>query len=145
MLGFMTELAMSAIEVRSYLAKAEDFLDGMKFFAGSADHRVSMALLAVHSAISYGDALWVGLGNENKATASHINRKIELEKLLNQIGYKDIQGLKHLDSLIGNKTKIAYSADLLTEKTVTDMAIHAQRFANWAARAANALDAEGWR
>lgn len=145
-MGGMGELAaMSAIEVRNYLAKADDFLDGMKFFADSAEHRVSMALLAVHSAISYGDALWIALGNENKAATSHSSRKSELEKLLKQLGYKQIRGLKHLDSLIGNKTRIAYSPDLLTEKTAVEVSVHAQRFANWANQTAIALDVQGWR
>lgn len=136
---------MSAIEVQRYLLKAGDFLDSMKLLADSADHRVSMALLAVHCAISYGDALWIGLGNERSAAIDHRTRKSELLGLLNHLKYRDVHGLKHLDNLIGNKTRIAYSPDILTERMAADMAIHAVRFANWANQTGAALNIEGWR
>lgn len=136
---------MSAIEVQKYLAKAEDFLDAVELLTDSADHRVSMALLAVHSAISYGDALWVGLGNERLTNTDHRTRKSALSGSLNQLRYDDVRGLKHLESLIGNKTRIAYSAEIVTEGMAADMAIHATRFAKWANQAGVALKIEGWR
>jgi hypothetical protein len=137
--------AMSALEVQSYLAKAEDFLDSVKLLADSTDHRISMALLAVHCAISFGDALWVGLGNERLAATNHRSRRSELLGALNRIQYNDVHGLKHLDTLISNKTRIAYSADLLTGKMAADMAIHAIRFSKWANQTGAALNIEGWR
>lgn len=137
--------AMSVIEVRDYLAKADDFLDGMKLFSGSAEHRTSMALLAVHSAISYGDALWIGLGQKRTASTNHKNRKSELKDLLSQLKHSDIGGLSHLDKLIGNKTKIAYSANILTEKMAVEMVDHAQKFSTWANKVGVALSIKGWR
>ncbi len=137
--------AMAAVDVQQYLAKAEDFLDGMKLLAGSVDHRTSMALLAVHSAISYGDALWIGLGNESTARKDHRTRRSELEALLKKLRYDDVQGLRHLENLISNKTRIAYSADQLHEKMAADMTRHAERFAIWANRTGVALGVDGWR
>jgi len=56
---------MSAIQVEHYLKRAADFSYVVLLLRGDASHRYSSALLAIHSAISYSDALRIGLGIPN--------------------------------------------------------------------------------
>jgi hypothetical protein len=62
--ALMAECPMPAAHVQSYLTKARDFLKGMNLPENLAERecRYSSALLAIHCAISYSDALRVGLG-----------------------------------------------------------------------------------
>jgi hypothetical protein len=138
---------MRAIEVQTYLAKATDFLDGMKFFAEAQDqrYRYSSVLLAVHSAISYGDALSLGLGRISTASQNHRSRVAELRKLLVERQYKSLNGLNHFESLLRDKTDVAYTSKRITEKQASALIDHAQRFSIWANTVGSALKIEGWR
>jgi hypothetical protein len=138
---------MQVVRMRVYLAKARDFLDGMKLSSELAESecRASSALLAVHSAISYGDALWVGLGQKETAAQGHKSRAPRLKKLLNERSYPRQQGLMHLERLLGYKTNVAYSDTSVTEKQVKVMIDHALRFSTWANTVGSELKIEGWR
>jgi len=129
--------------------KARDFLRGMDLPEDlvESECRHSSALLAIHSAISYSDALRVGLGegigelvsSDHKAAAS------KLEKLLNQKKYDKRQGVRHLERLIGKKNSVAYTPEVLTEEAVKAMIEQAQRFSVWAETTGSYLKIEGWR
>ena len=55
---------MANAEVQCFLSRARDFLKGMELLKDDlAEYRNSSALLGIHAAISYGDALRVGMGN----------------------------------------------------------------------------------
>ena len=138
---------MEAARTQAYLAKARDFLAGMKLSRDLAESecRASSALLAIHSAISYGDALWIGLGQKDTAAQDHKSSALRLRKLLKESKYEKQQGIRHFESLLQNKTSVAYSASGVTEKQVKAMMDHAQRFSNWANTAGNELNIEGWR
>ena len=57
---------MGAVQVQHYLGRARDFLKGMELLKDDlAEFKHSSALLGIHGAISYCDALRVGLGSEN--------------------------------------------------------------------------------
>jgi hypothetical protein len=138
---------MRAIEVQTYLARATDFLNGMKFFAEAQDqrYRYSSVLLAVHSAISYGDALSLGLGRISTASQDHRSRVPELTKLLGERKYESLSGLKHFENLLRDKTDVAYGSKSITEKQASALIDHAQRFSIWANTTGSALKIAGWR
>ena len=135
--------------MRSYLTKARDFLKGMNLPEDLAESecRYSSALLAIHCAISYSDALRVGLGEKLSELASGDHRAAasRLEKLLNQRKYDKRQGVKHLERLVGKKNSVAYTPDVLTEEEVKAMIERAQRFSAWADTTGSQLKIEGWR
>ena len=63
---------MIALNVEQYRNRARDFLEGMKFLQGNLSASgYSSALLGIHSAISYGDALRVGMGSKNLSSDDH--------------------------------------------------------------------------
>jgi hypothetical protein len=138
---------MHAVQVQAYLARANDFFNCMKFFADARDpeFRYSSVLLAIHSAISYGDALCVGLGKTETSSQDHKLRVFALRKLLNERKYKTQQGLKHFENLLRDKTDVAYSWKNITEKQAIAMVDQAHKFSVWANTAGNELKIEGWR
>ena len=140
---------MSAVQVRSYLMKARDFLRGMNLPEDLAESecRHSSALLAIHSAISYSDALRIGLGEETAelAASDHQAAAGKLEKLLNARKYKSTQGIKQFSKLVGQKTRLAYRPDAFTEDDVKVMMDRARRFSVWADMTGSHLEIEGWR
>jgi hypothetical protein len=55
---------MAAMQVQHFLGRARDFLKGMDLLQDDlAEFRFSPALLGIHGAISYCDALRIGLGS----------------------------------------------------------------------------------
>jgi hypothetical protein len=140
---------MQVVYVRSYLTKARDFLRGMNLPESLAESecRYSSALLAIHSAIAYSDALRVGLGEKlsELASSDHKAAASKLEKLLKLRNYDKRQGVKHLERLVGRKNSVAYTPDALTEDVVKAMIEQAQRFSAWVDVTGRYLKIEGWR
>jgi hypothetical protein len=57
---------MQAVRVEHYIRRANDFLDGMRLTNLDESLLSSSALLAIHSAVSYSDALRIGLGETER-------------------------------------------------------------------------------
>ena len=75
--------------------------DGMSAYASAA------ALLAVHSAISYSDALLIGLGGTRPRGENHREAITALKRACT--GAKiESQGITHLQKLLSAKTDISY-------------------------------------
>jgi hypothetical protein len=107
--------------------------------------RYSSALLAIHSAISYGDALCAGMTDRGAAAQDHGTLAPRLEKLLNESGYSNKQGIVHLRNLLGYKTRVAYEAASVTVEEAKLMVDRAKRFSVWANVTGSKLNIEGWR
>ncbi len=105
----------------------------------------STALLAIHSAISYTDALRVGLGDEKLAGDNHGQAVDALRGLLNTERIAGSEGLIHLHYLVSRKSVIAYGDRRLTETELSRLVIKAEMFAKWATGIAKQLRMEGWR
>lgn len=140
---------MQAVEIHGYLSRAKDFLKGMSLPEDLAERecKYSSALLAIHSAISYSDALRVGLGEKTSELASsdHKNASTKLQKLLNERKYDRQQGIRHFERLVGSKSRVAYSSDTLTEQEVMRMIDRAQSFSVWVNITGSELKLQGWR
>ena len=136
---------MPSEKVRHYIRRAADFLAGMQLMRNEQPYRNSTALLAVHSAVSYADALRVGLGDESLAADDHRKTSNALQQLIPAKLLADRSGLGHLDYLIANKSSVAYQDERLTALRSEKMAIKAERFAAWADRAGRQLGIGGWQ
>jgi len=136
---------MSAIEVRLFLDRARDFLRGMELLEDDlAEYRNSSALLGIHAAISYGDALRVGMGNNRLSSEDHLSAAADLRSMLAARKFEKLQGADRLGRLISQKSKIAYAADTPTEYAIKQVIDQAQRFAYWAEETGKKLKIEGW-
>jgi len=144
---------MISIEVQVYLRRARDLLEGMnillkeEMFLRRDDliqFRYSPALLGIHGAISYCDALRVGLGSDSLPSDDHRSAIKDLKSLLAARRFEKQQGADRLDKLLGKKSSIAYVPDALDDDEVKRIVQHAERFAHWAETAGKELRIEGW-
>jgi len=103
---------MIAVEVQHYLGRARDFLKGMDLLQNDlAEYRYSSALLGIHGAISYCDALRIGLGSKGLSSDDHQSAARELRLLLASRKFENPQGVGRLEKLLSKKSMIAYVAD----------------------------------
>jgi hypothetical protein len=136
---------MIAVQVQCYLNRARDFLKGMELLQDDmGEFRYSSALLGIHGAISYCDALRIGLGSGKVSSDDHRQAAVELKSLLAARKFEKQQGTNRLEKLLGKKSRIAYARDAAGEVEINEIVVQAQRFAAWAEDAGKALKIEGW-
>ncbi len=137
---------MKAAEVEHYIQRAKDFLEGGRLMAEDASvYRHSAALLAIHSAISYSDALRTGLGDTELAADDHRKAALSLQKLLRARKFENQTGLTQFDYLVSQKTNIAYGNKRLADGVLDKIVASAQKFAIWANRTGTNLKLDGWQ
>ncbi len=136
---------MISVQVQHYLTRARDFLHGVDLLKEDLDeYRYSSALLGIHAAISYCDAMRVGLGSTRLSSEDHSNAVADLRSQLGEHMGNARGGPDRLGRLLGYKSKIAYGpyeSGLDFGKIVQD----AIRFAAWAESAGKTMRIEGWR
>ena len=136
---------MLAVEVQQYVNRARDFLKGMDLLKEDPEeYRYSSALLGIHCAISYCDALRIGLGSSRLASENHSNATGDLKSRLDSKNYSRLDGLTRLRTLLSRKSKVAYGAVHVGSVESEEIVKQAQRFAFWAEEAGRQLRIEGW-
>jgi virulence-associated protein VapD len=144
---------MIGLEVQHYLGRARDFLQGMNVLAIEeiyelndeiAKFKDSLALLGIHCAVSYSDALRTGLGCTDVSSEDHRNAASDLKSRLASRKFENLQGADRLGKLLSKKNLITYAAERATESEIKDIVLQAQRFSAWAEEAGKALRIEGW-
>lgn len=136
---------MIAVEVQHFLGRARDFLKGMDLLKDDlAEFRFSPALLGIHCAISYSDALRTGMGREKVSSDDHSKAASDLESLLKSRNFENRKGIGHLKKLLGMKSGIEYEPSTVRENEIEDIVRQAERFAKWAEAAGRKLKIEGW-
>jgi hypothetical protein len=136
---------MPAVQVRHFLKRATDFLEGMKLTREDKNYWNSSALLAIHSAVSYSDALRARLGDGQLSADDHQNAVDALQRLLlAETAMDDMAGFKHLRFLLSKKTLVAYGDRRVEHTEYEALVTKAARFAAWADRIGRRLKIEGW-
>jgi hypothetical protein len=132
---------MIAVQVQTYLGRARDFLEGFNLLKDDLDEfRFSSALLGIHSAISYSDALRTGMGCENVSSDDHRSAADDLKKRLNEDRrFENLRGVEHLKNLLSKKSRIEYASENVRRDEAEDIVKHARRFADWAEKTGRAL------
>jgi hypothetical protein len=133
---------MAAVQVQHFLGRARDFLEGMNFLKD--DLAFSSALLGIHCAISYCDALRTGMGREKVSSDDHSKAASDLESLLKSRNFENRKGIGHLKKLLGMKSGIEYEPVTVRENEIEDIVRQAERFAEWADATGRKLKIEGW-
>ena len=108
------------------------------------EYRYSSALLGIHGAISYCDALRAGMGSKKLSSEDHTRAASELKSLLDSRRFEQRQGVRHFKLLLSCKTRISYAAESVTTSEIEDVVKRAIRFADWAEETGEALNIEGW-
>jgi hypothetical protein len=144
---------MAAVEVQHYLGRARDLLKGMEdlmkveFYVLEDDfvsYKYSPAILGIHGAISYSDALRTGMGQEKVSSDDHSQAANDLDSLLKSRNFVNRIGIGHLKDLLGKKNTVEYRPVTVRENQVEDIVKHARRFADWAEEAGRNLRIVGW-
>jgi len=136
---------MISVEVQHYLSKARDFLEGMNFLQEDLKvFRFSSALLGIHCAISYSDALRTGMGCSDVSSDDHQSAADDLRSRLAARRFEKLQGADRLGKLLSKKSRIAYGAESPGNAEIQDIVLQAERFAVWAEEAGRKLKIEGW-
>ena len=135
---------MQAEQVRHYVARASEFYKTMRLLQGADGYANACALLAIHSAVSFTDALRSGLGDRELAGEDHRSAASALRKLMAHRSNTVGQGTAHLEKLIAEKSSVAYGSSRLEAKDYQTVTMHAERYASWANRMGRELKIEGW-
>jgi hypothetical protein len=115
-----------------YYRRATQLADAMRLCRDDlAAYSSAAALLAVHSAISYSDALMIGFsgirprGEDHRMAIGALKRACTKAKV-------DQHGIRHFQNLLGAKTDISYGEKRVDDETVEALCIAAERFQAWA-------------
>jgi hypothetical protein len=143
--GLFESDLMSSVDVQHYLGRARDFLEGMEILKNDPpEYRYSSALLGIHSAMSYGDALRVGLGSRKVSSQDHRGAAKDLRSLLDAKGFEKPQGVDRLRYLLAKKSRTAYGSETPGNTEIQEIVLQAERFAAWAEESGRKLKIEGW-
>jgi hypothetical protein len=106
--------------------------------------KYSTALLSIHGAISYSDALRTGMGRKSLSSEDHHRAASDLDSLLKSRNFENRKGIGHLRKLLGMKNRIAYDPETVRDVEVEDIVKQSERFADWAEEVGRKLKIEGW-
>ena len=124
---------LDPVATQQYIEKADHFLQAMKLAAMElAPYRTSIALLAVHSAISLNDAIAAGLTTKRSKHQDHLAAVKQLEGISRKHRIDNLNGIRHFRWLLTEKTRIAYGPDRLDDALVQMSVDRAERFHSWA-------------
>jgi hypothetical protein len=124
---------ISPIAARQYIEKADHFLQGMKLLADDVPaYRTGIGLLAIHSAVSLGDAITIGITGKRGRYQDHVQAARELGKICAPQGVSNMQGIDHFSWLLGQKNVVAYEGRRFDDKSVRLAVDKAERFHAWA-------------
>jgi hypothetical protein len=117
-----------------YYRRATQCAEAMKLCRDDLPAYASAAvLLAVHSAISYSDAVLIGLGGARPRGENHREAISALKRACTRARI-DQQGLGHFQRLISVKTDVSYGEKQVDDEKVEALCITAERFQVWAER-----------
>jgi hypothetical protein len=136
---------MLSVKIQHHRRRAIDFVEGMRHLKDDLDgFRYSSALLGIHGAISYCDALRIGLGSHDLSSDNHGTAASELKSLLSDRKVKNSDGSDRLKKLLSRKSRIAYSGAAPDRSEIVTIIQDAERFAAWAEGLGKELRIEGW-
>jgi len=123
---------MDEIRISVYHGRALQLADAMKLCRDDLTaYAAAAALLAVHSAISYNDALLVKLSGQRPRGRDHKQAVRAIVKVCNTTGIpKD--GIQHLDKLLNAKSDVSYGETEVDNERVAALCLAAEQFHAWA-------------
>lgn len=115
-----------------YRSRGEQLANAMKFFADDVkDFPSAVALLAIHSAISYNDALLILLTGKRPKSENH-QEAVKLARSACQQSKINPDGVSQLEKLLSAKTDVSYGSQAVRQDKAQALFYAAQRFQAWA-------------
>jgi len=117
---------------REYQRVAEHFYDAAKDSV-ELEYWTAAAVLIVHSAIAYADALCIKLSGQRSVGESHEHTITMLEELIAG-GEEKTKALNQLRYIIEEKTRVSYLGEMLPSSNTRELWKRLARFREWALR-----------
>jgi hypothetical protein len=125
---------MIGAQVSVYYRRATQLADAMKLCRDDLSaYGSAAALLAVHSAISFSDAVLIGFGGTRPRGDNHHEAVAALRRACTKAKI-DQNGIRHLQSLLSAKTAVSYGERQIEDERVSAICITSERFQVWAER-----------
>lgn len=125
---------MDEVGLEVYRSRALQLANAMKLCGDDLlSYASAVALLAVHSAISYNDALHVRLTGKRPKGEDHKDAIRSVRKACAKVDI-DPAGIKHLERLLNAKTEISYGDRKVNTEHAQVLSIAAERFQAWVER-----------
>jgi hypothetical protein len=115
----------------NFLARAQQLADTRELVRAEPAYAAATALLSVHCAIAFSDAVLMTLegkrckAEDHKASISLVERACRAKHL-------DVGGLTQLRALLTAKTDISYGDQTVTFERAVTLAVASERFERWA-------------
>jgi hypothetical protein len=117
-----------------YHLRATQLADAMKLCRDDLSSFASAsALLAVHSAISYSDAVLIGLGGKRSRSEDHRDAITHLKRACSRARIEPL-GIAQLQKLLSAKTDVSYGEKRIENEQIAALCFAAERFQAWAER-----------
>lgn len=114
-----------------FLERARHLSAARNLVSGDTDYTSALALLAVHSAISWNDTILTKLTGRARKSENHMGAALVLEGECASRGMNG-DGVKHLKRLIEAKSRISYGDQRTTPEAAFSLSVSAERFERWA-------------
>lgn len=125
---------MAATDLGVYHQRAIQLANAMKLCQDDLPSYASaVALLAVHCAISYSDAVLLGLGSDRPRGENHAQAVRSLTRACNRAKV-DRNGIGHFQRLLSVKTDVSYGDRAFDNERIAALCVTAERFQTWAER-----------
>jgi hypothetical protein len=126
---------MDEIRIRIHHDRALQLANAMKLCHDDmAAYGSAVALLAVHSAISYNDAVLIRLTGQRSRSQNHRLAIVAIRKACKKKRNIQTEAIKHLDKLVGAKNDVAYGDEEVDSQKIEFLYVAAERFQAWAER-----------
>ncbi len=126
----LSKKSVQSSEYICYLETAEELYSGAEQ-AVAESNQTAAAVLIVHAAIAYTDALTIKFGSAKSAGEYH-GQAADLLRQILHLSSADEKAIKRFDKLIGEKTKVSYTGLTPTSSKVSSMMKDLTRYRDWA-------------
>jgi hypothetical protein len=117
-----------------YRSRAIQLSDAMKLCGDDLHTYASaVALLAIHSAISYSDVLHIWLTGNRPDGADHKQAVLSAKRACRKAGIESAP-ISHLERLLSAKTEVSYGNRMIVAEYAQTLSIAAERFQAWVER-----------
>lgn len=113
-----------------FIERGDQLSESRKLMKDSPEYTSALALVSIHCAIAFNDALLVKLTGKHEVATDHM---IAVKRTKKQCTTKKIPatGIRHLEDLLRAKTRVSYSDERTTFETANRLAVASERFEAW--------------
>jgi len=123
---------VNSSEYVNYQKSAEDFFSAASHLVDEKNFSAA-AVLIVHSAIAYTDAVTVKFGSQRSSGEQH-SSAVELVRQILEVDEEDERALARLNRLLAEKTKVSYTGMVASPSEISNMFKNLERYRDWAKR-----------